>query len=154
MTATVHQLVEDPLVTRPDDVNIGLAGDQIFQRFLVRRIFREVEFEITEDDGSKTAGFITGFDDRCIQMSTTPRHEADEPHAKLIFWPIRSIEETGRKVEDLEHEHRSKIRSYSHALRAQCEKVLTGGTNGAPPSTRSRTYHTPRPLAPPTFKGL
>ena len=43
----------------------------------------------------------------------------------LIFWPVSRIEETGRRLEDLDHEHRSKIRSYSHALRQQCENVLT-----------------------------
>lgn len=111
---------------RPDDVDIGLKNDQIMQRYLVRRIFKESEFTIKEFDGEIVTGFITGFDDRCIQVSTTPRHEADEPHSEIIFWPIRKISETGRKLDALEHEHRSKIRSYSHALRAQCEKSLLG----------------------------
>lgn len=137
MTATVH-LVED-YVSRPGDVDIGLERDQIFQRFLVRRIFREVEFKIKETDGTETIGFITGFDDRCVQVSTTPAHEADEPHAELIFWPVAKIAETGRKLEDLDHETRSRIRTYSHALRAQCEQVLTGRANtGGPPQPRPR----------------
>jgi hypothetical protein len=44
---------------------------------------------------------------------------------------VARIEETGRRLDDLEHEHRSKIRSYSHALRSQCEAVLMarGGQN-------------------------
>lgn len=113
-------------VSRADnDIDIGLRSDQIMQRYLVRRIFREVEFCIKENDGTQTVGYITGFDDKCIQMSTSPAHEADEPHSVLIFWPVARIEETGRRLEDLEHEHRSKIRSYSHALRSQCESVLT-----------------------------
>lgn len=127
MTLALAQCVpEDQYMSRPGDVDIGLANDQIFQRYLVRRIHREAEFVVKESDGTETVGFITGFDTKCLQMSTTPAHEADEPHSVLIFWPIRKITETGRRVDALEHEHRSKIRSYSHALRAQCESYLNG----------------------------
>jgi hypothetical protein len=112
-------------VGRTDDIDVGLPGDQIMQRWLVRRIFREVEFSIKESDGTQTIGYITGFDGKCVQVSTAPMHVADEPRSVLIFWPVARIEETGRRLEDLEHEHRSKIRSYSHALRSQCESVLT-----------------------------
>lgn len=105
-------------------VNIGLASDQIMQRYLVRRIHREVEFKIVETDGTEHIGFITGFDEECIQISTTPRDQSEEPRAVLIFWPLRRIEETGETIEHLEHEAKAKIRSYSHALRKQCEKTL------------------------------
>ena len=121
----VPQWTEDDDVSRTGDIDIGLESDQIMQRYLVRRIFREVEFRVKESDGESIVGYITGFDDKCLQMSTTPVHEADEPHSVLIFWPVAKIEETGRRLEDLEHEHRSKIRSYSHALKSQCESVLT-----------------------------
>jgi hypothetical protein len=107
------------------DVDVGLARDQIMQRYLVRRIFREVEFRVKESDGAETVGYITGFDDRCVQVSTSPSFDGDEPRSVLIFWPVARIEETGRRLEDLDHEHRSKIRSYSHALRSQCEAALT-----------------------------
>ena len=126
MTLALAQCSEDQYMPRPGDVDIGLANDQIFQRYLVRRIHREAEFVIKESDGTETTGFITGFDTKSIQMSTTPAHEADEPHSVLIFWPIHKIAETGRRVDALDHEHRSKIRSYSHALRAQCEAYLNG----------------------------
>lgn len=121
------------------DVNIGLKNDQIFQRYLVRRIFREVEFKITEPDGTSHIGYITGFDDKCIQMSITPVTDIDDPRAVLVFWPLRRIEETGGKVDDLEPDQRSKIRSYSHALRAQCEKTLVqqGNTAGQANNRRS-----------------
>lgn len=126
MTVMAVQWAGDDELSRSDgDIDIGLRHDQIMQRYLVRRIFREVEFRVKETDGTLTVGYITGFDDKCIQMSTTPEHEADEPHSVLIFWPVAKIEETGRRLDDLEHEHRSKIRSYSHALRSQCETVLT-----------------------------
>jgi len=115
------------------EINIGLQGAQIMQRFLVRRIYREVEFMIKGGDGEAHTGFITGFDERCIQLSTTPVNVAEEPRAVLIFWPVYRIEETGRRLNDLEADHRSKIRSYSHALRSQCEAVLTGRGNGARP---------------------
>jgi len=121
----VPEWTEDDDVSQPGNIDIGLQSDQIMQRYLVRRIYREVEFQVKENDGSVTVGYITGFDAKCLQMSTTPAHAADEPHSVLIFWPVAKIEETGRRLEDLEHEHRSKIRSYSHALRSQCESVLT-----------------------------
>lgn len=144
MTVSIAQCTtEDEYMPRPGDIDIGLKNDQIFQRYLVRRIFREVEFTIKEIDGAETTGFITGFDTKCLQMSTTPRHEADEPTSVLIFWPIRKIVETGRKLDSLEHEHRSKIRSYSHALRAQCEAYLTGK---ADQQTRPRPQSVPTPI--------
>jgi hypothetical protein len=121
----VHRWVGDEDVGRGDDIDVGLPGNQIMQRWLVRRIFREVEFSIKESDGNQTVGYITGFDSKCVQVSTSPAHAADEPRSVLIFWPVARIEETGRRLEDLDHEHRSKIRSYSHALRSQCESVLT-----------------------------
>lgn len=142
VTVAVPQWVEDDDVSRTGDIDIGLHDDQIMQRYLVRRIFREVEFRIKENDGTVTTGYITGFDTRCIQMSTSPAHEADEPASVLIFWPVARIEETGRRLEDLEHEHRSKIRSYSHALRSQCESVLTN-RNGQMNVRRRESAATP-----------
>lgn len=124
MTVTMQQWAEDDFVGQPGDIDISLQGDQILQRYLVRRIFREIEFRVKESDGSEIVGYVTGFDDKCLQMSTAPAHAADEPRSVLIFWPVARIEETGRRLDDLEHEHKSKIRSYSHALRSQCESVL------------------------------
>jgi hypothetical protein len=123
----VHQWVGDD-VGRDSDIDVGLPGDQIMQRYLARRIFREAEFSIKESDGTQTVGYITGFDEKCVQVSTAPAHAADEPRSVLIFWPVARIEETGRRLEDLEHDHRSKIRSYSYALRSQCESTLTSRT--------------------------
>ena len=91
VTVAVPQWVEDDDVSRTGDIDIGLHDDQIMQRYLVRRIFREVEFRIKENDGTITTGYITGFDTRCIQMSTSPAHEADEPASVLIFWPVARI---------------------------------------------------------------
>jgi hypothetical protein len=121
----ISQWAGDEDVGQDGNIDVGLPDDQIMQRYLVRRIFREIEFRIKESDGTETIGYITGFDTKCIQISTAPVHEADEPRSVLLFWPVARIEETGRRLEDLEHEHRSKIRSYSHALRSQCESVLT-----------------------------
>lgn len=119
------QCSEDSVGLPGGEIDVGLGRDQIMQRYLVRRIFREVEFRVKESDGTVTVGYITGFDERCVQLSTAPEFDGDEPRSVLIFWPVSRIEETGRRLEDLDHEHRSKIRSYSHALRAQCENVLT-----------------------------
>lgn len=139
MTVTVQQWAEDECtVGRPGDIDIGLQNDQIMQRYLVRRIFREIEFRVKEADGQCTVGYITGFDTRCLQMSTAPAHEADEPRSVLIFWPVARIEETGRRLDDLEHEHKSKIRSYSHALRSQCEAFLT--TRNGQQNRRRETF--------------
>ena len=112
-------------LTGGEIIDIGLSRDQIMQRYLVRRIFREVEFRVKESDGTETVGYITGFDDRCVQLSTSPSFDGDEPRSVLIFWPVARIEETGRRLENLDHEHRSRIRSYSHALRSRCEAILT-----------------------------
>lgn len=134
----VHQWAEDEYVGRPGDIDIGLQSDQILQRYLARRILREVEFRIKEIDGTVTVGYITGFDTRCIQMSTAPAFDDDEPSSVLVFWPIARIEETGRRLSDLRHEHRSAIRSYSHALRSQCESALA--RNGQPDRKREASF--------------
>lgn len=105
-------------------IDISLPGDEILQKYLARRIHREVEFAVTGTDGATIVGYITGFDSRCLQMSTSPEHAADEPHSVLVFWPVARIAETGRRLDDLDHEHRSRIRSYSYALRSQCGAAL------------------------------
>jgi hypothetical protein len=138
VTVIAQQWTEDSRVA--STINVGLPEDEIMQRYLVRRIFREVEFRVKETDGTLTIGYITGFDEKCIQMSTAPAHEADEPASVLIFWPVARIEETGRRLEDLEHEHRSKIRSYSHALRSQCEGVLNARNGQQNRRRESATY--------------
>ena len=126
-----------------DNVNIVLRCDQIMQRYLLRRIHREVEFKIVETDGTEHIGFITGFDEECMQISTTPRNDVEEPRAVLIFWPLRRIEETGETVEHLSHENKTRIRTYSHALRASCERELVKDpkTNGGP--RPQRVVHAP-----------
>lgn len=120
---TVIAWPEDRFVTQ-GDIDIGLSGSQIMQRWLARRIFREIEFSVRQSDGAEVVGYITGFDDRCLQMSTSPVGD-EEPRSVLVFWPIARIEETGRRIDDLDHVHRSKIRSYSHALRMICESSLS-----------------------------
>lgn len=125
----------------PHQIDVGLRDDQIMQRYLVRRIFHEFELRIVEYDGTNHVGFVTGFDDRVLQLSTTPMHDTDEPKAVLIYWPyIRRIEETGDRIDCLSAEHRKKIRSYSHALRQQCEAVLNKA-NPANPTGRSTNNH-------------
>lgn len=124
-------------MTRDDDllrIDIGLPGDQILQRFLLRRIHREAEFAVAETDGTVHVGFITGFDDRCIQVSTTPEAGGD-PRAVLLFWPVRRIEETGRHVGDLGAEDRNRIRRYSHALRSACDRLLSQPRDAVMPTS-------------------
>jgi len=127
----------------PQQIDVGLRDDQIMQRYLVRRIFHEFELRIVETDGTKHVGFVTGFDDRCLQLSTTPMHDTDEPKAILVYWPhIRRIEETGSRIDCLTPDNRKKIRSYSHALRTQCEAVLN---KAAPVAGRPSNNHRSMP---------
>lgn len=123
-----------------EKVKISLPRDEIMQRFLARRIWKEAELKVVEIDGTEHIGFITGLDDRCLQMSTSPAHVADEPHAVLVFWPVRRIEETGRRLDELAHEHVSKIRTYGSVLWKRCEAAMrnTGANNG------HRNSNTPR----------
>jgi len=109
---------------KSEPINISLRKDQILQRFLARRIWKENELRVIEVDGTDHTGFITGLDERCIQMSTTPAHQADEPHSVLLFWPVRRIEETGRHLEDLDYEHVSRIRSFGQVLWKRCDAAM------------------------------
>ena len=110
-------------------IEVGLPDDQIMQKFLSRRIYHELELRVVETDGHQHVGFITGFDQRCLQLSTSPMTDGDEPHAVIIYWPfVQRIEETGSRIDCLIPEHRKKIRSYTHALRDVCEKAMTNGS--------------------------
>lgn len=111
-------------MTSNGQIHIGFDGDEVMQRYLARRIWKEVELAVVETDGTRHIGFITGLDDTCIQISTSPEHAADAPHAVLVFWPIRRIEETGRRLSDLKHEDCSRIRTYGSMLRQRCERVV------------------------------
>jgi hypothetical protein len=125
----------------PQEVSIGLKGNQIMQRFLVRRIVGERELRIIEPDGTHNVGFVTGFDEVCIQISTTPVLPREEPHSKLIFWPVRSIEETGSGLDSLDDEIKRRIRSFTSVLRSQCEAIVR--QNGSPDArsrARARTH--------------
>ena len=114
----------DPLRTSPA-VSIGLPGDQIMQRYLVRRIFREAEFRFQLSDGSLREGFITGFDEDFMQVSTS-----DEPPRALLLkrTAIVEIGETGQRLADKAPALQERIRQYSSALRNACERAL--GVNG------------------------
>lgn len=121
----------------PDDIDVGLPGDQIMQRWLARRIFRETEFCVQDTNGKDVVGFITGFDSRCLQISTSPGSSSEEPRSVLIFWPVCRIEETGRRIEDIDPENRSRIRGYSYALRSTCESVLSARKKNRPSENRN-----------------
>lgn len=106
-------------------VSIGLPGDQIMQRYLVRRIFREAEFRFQLSDGTAREGFITGIDDEFVQVSTS-----DEPPRALLLRRsvIGEISETGHRLADKAPALQERIRQYSSALRNACERSL--GVNG------------------------
>lgn len=112
--------------------DISLPADEIMQKYLVRRIYREIELRLVEMDGTAHVGFITGMDERCIQLSTSPILPQDEPRSILLFWPLRRIEETGNRIDSLAPDFRTKIRSANSVLREQCEKILrnNGALNG------------------------
>jgi hypothetical protein len=123
----------------PQEVSIGLAGNQIMQRFLVRKIYAERELRLVEIDGTSHLGFVTGFDETCIQISTTPLLPADEPHSVLLFWPLRRIEETGSGLDSLDDEHRQLIRKTTSVLRSQCESIVRqNGKDNTDARQRSR----------------
>lgn len=114
------------------EVSIGLESDQILQRYLARRIYREIELRLVESDGTPHVGFITGFDERCIQLSTSPVMPQEEPRSILLFWPLKRIEETGLRIDALDPEVRTKIRAANSVLRQECEASLrnNGALNG------------------------
>lgn len=110
---------------RSGPVSIGLPGDQIMQRYLVRRIFREAEFRFQLSDGSVREGFITGFDEDFMQVSTSD----ETPRALLLQRSaILEIGETGKRLADKPPMLQERIRQYSAALRNACERAL--GVNG------------------------
>lgn len=107
--------------SRDRSVSIGLSGDQIMQRYLVRRIFRESEFRFEMVNGSVREGFVTGFDADFLQVST-----ADDPPRALLLRrsAVAEIGETGKRLADKPPALQERIRQYSSALRSACERSL------------------------------
>lgn len=107
----------------PVAVRLGLGGDQVWQRFLASRIAREREFCVYLLDGSFEVGFVTGFDDVCLQLSTND----EQPRAVVIrSAAISRVIETGRRVGDLPAEVRDRVRSYGYALRQHAIRAING----------------------------
>jgi len=134
--AAVHEVweweSEMPPLSGP--VRVGLDGDQVWQKFLASRIAREREFSIYQTDGAIDTGFVTGFDEVCVQLSTSESN----PRALIIrVSAIAKITETGNRVSDLPHESREKIRGFSYALRQHAMRATGGGPeDGSRPARR------------------
>lgn len=124
--AAVREYVDMEPVMPPQSgpVRVGLDGDQVWQKFLASRIAREREFSIYQIDGTVDTGFVTGFDEVCVQLSTSEKN----PRAVIIrAAAIAKVVETGNRVSDLPHEPREKIRGFSYALRQHAMRAVGGG---------------------------
>lgn len=127
VTEEVSRQWEDDSSVPEKWIDITLQNDQILQRYLARRIWKEREFLVTLTNGERTLGFITGIDERGIQMSTS---EANPNAVFLYHTGIVKIEATKRRISSLPYEWQEKIRMYAHALQLVCSKALTGTSNG------------------------
>ena len=126
MTAALrdYEWEESGMPPQSGPVRVGLDGDQVWQKFLASRIAREREFSVYQIDGAVDTGFVTGFDEVCVQLSTS------EPSPRAIVIraaAIAKVVETGNRVSDLPHESREKIRGFSYALRQHAVRATGGG---------------------------
>lgn len=113
----------------PNLIDLALPDGQCAQRFFVRRIYRNAEFVFHLLDGGERTGYVTGFDNLTIQISTS---ETMDPTAVLIPWAaVMDIEETGKTLESKypqAPEFQDRIKAYTSAIRAQAQWNLSGKT--------------------------
>lgn len=98
------------------------ADDQMFQRWLVDRIFhrKEMCFERTAPL-SNVVGFLTGMDDQyySVSTSTSPVNSHILPRDT-----VAGIIETGVSLHELPNNVQIRIKRYTSRLRRACEETL------------------------------
>lgn len=117
------------LVTVEEDsvTDVSLAGNEIMQKFLARRIAREMELRFTLLTEEEVEGFVAGFDkDGWIHVAVL--EDGDEykrPRDVLVNGTkILLVEETGRRLRDMSELVQARIRDSSYALIQQCKRSL------------------------------
>jgi hypothetical protein len=98
------------------------AGDQMFQRWLLDRVFHrhEMLFERIPPLPPIT-GFLTGMDDQYFSVSTSDRRP--KSHV-LPRHTVTGISETGVSLHELEQSTQVLIKKYTSRIRKACEEQL------------------------------
>lgn len=80
-----------------ESINFGLPGSQMFINALIQLVAKEKELSVTTMGGAVITGFVTGLDEKWLQMSTT-----DPLFMSLLrLEALEEIRPTGNTLESL-----------------------------------------------------
>jgi len=116
------EIVADEKIPDEKYVELNLPGDQMFQRWIIDKVFHRHEMRFERGSLDPIVGFLTGIDSMCYSISTT----ASWPPLSHIVprHVVTGISETGRSLHDLDRRFEPLINKYTRRLRTLCEEEL------------------------------
>lgn len=99
--------------------SVKLAGDSLFERFVIRAVLLDSEVTTRLRSGAVVKGFITGIDQQWLQV--TDGHSTDSKLLQLDS--IQEISRTNKRISGLPKESKSQMKSMTHALRTRCQEI-------------------------------
>lgn len=102
---------------------VALDGDELFQKFVARKVVKSQELRVETVHGSTFVGFLTGLDEEWFQLTTTIGYSA----VLLRLANITSLTPTGRSIKNLSERERERVEGYAFAIKKSSEEVLDNG---------------------------
>lgn len=131
---TNGELNSDDNIPDNRDIQLGLVGDQMFQRWLLDRIFHRKEMEFERGTLPPIVGFLTGMDSTSYSISTTTEFP---PRSRMIpRHTVTGIAETGVSLHEMDRRFDPLIKRYTKRIRRACEEHLIPARRMAPVSDR------------------
>lgn len=124
------EITSDDNIPDTRDVQIGLVGDQMFQRWLLDRVFHRKEMTFERGALPTITGFLTGMDSTSYSISTT----TDFPPKSHIVprHTVTAIVETGLSLHEMEERIQVLIKRFTKRIRRECEMELIPSKRMAP----------------------
>lgn len=97
-----------------------LPDETYFEKFLATLIAKEYETRILTDAGDEFVGYVTGLDQKWLQVT-----KSSDLKASLVRREgITEIVGTGVSLRDVPDEEQSKVRGWAYAIRKAAEEYL------------------------------
>lgn len=103
-------------------VSIALENDVVFHRTMVGRIANKKEIRVRDTGGSEEIGFVTGWDEEWLQLTTT----VGQCLVLVNILNITTISETSKNLKnvDVSPQARVKIDRYMETVHVKAKKAL------------------------------
>lgn len=116
----MNEVKEVVLEAEVSDFNIALSGNELLQKFIARRVAKELEVSVTYSTGGEVTGFITGLDEDWLQVTSTRRLSS----VLINLSTVGTIQSTGRHLRDLPPRDREKVKGYLFAIKKTSVREL------------------------------